>query len=78
MERFVVAIMSLVLSFLAAFPTGMATFEVKCLFRMLPFLAAFPTRMERFGAAVVVEQTIYSIYYIIVERGGRSKRVLSR
>ena len=27
---------------------------------------------------VVVEQTIYSIYNIIVGRGGRSKRVLSR
>ena len=76
MERFVVAVMSLLLSLLAAFPTGMATFERKRLLRLLPFLVAPPTGMERFEAAV--EQTIYSIYYIIVGTGGRSKRVSSR
>ena len=49
----VVAVMSLLLSLLAAFPTGMATFKIKCLFRLLPFLAASPTGMERFVVAVM-------------------------
>ena len=60
MERFVVAVVSLLLSLLAASPNGMERFEIKCLFLWLSLLAGFPHALVDVVVAVVVVVVVIS------------------